>query len=1122
MRDTARTAVRLFLALTLAGVTVIGSTPNPARAGDVPIEQPVQLLQAAGETRTYVDQSGLEVWEVSDGWDLDLYLFRGGSPLNFAIDVDRNFGPVDGDGHPAPGNSLFGLTGRISLRAFDVDDDEPVVPEVDEVYINGFHIGTLSGADDQWSVNTFEFPLSHLRLPTAANPDGRNEFWVDIDTGGHSWAVRVDWAALRLTEDFVPLAFVHGFSSSGETWAEFRAYAAANSGLVPDDMVAPSHSSTNLESGSAEISGPIDDLILNSGSYHTNVIAHSYGGLVARLYAWDHPSRVDKLILIGVPNGGLEIADAVCLFKKSSGPTGPLYLFNLIIEQYGDCRGPENALYQLQTDYVRNVFNVQVPDRNGTEYSTITGLLPDEGRVYDLFPGADDGWVTLDSSEYLSRARVDHPGKHLSLAQLPLEHGALIQQPSDARPISVCELYGEQCAAGSSALRGAQVSQATDLAFAKFGGTQVPAGGSGSIDLQFEGASETSVVLISDHLDSITPTLPGATFESTILLGANILAATISAPADGQLQIANTGTDTASVIALVGLPVGRSLEVQAADSLVEPASPVGVTVLLTESGTGEVMTAEVLTPSGTLIPVVLTQTAPGSWTGTVTSTESGIHSVTAWVDGARPRYDSTLFTVSSGQAVLTGAFTERLDGAEDGLADDLVVSPEVTIAAAGRYRLSAELADGTGAIVASAGSVADLPQGTSSVDVKFTGRSIFDSGIDGPYRIVNVVLSRDGTGLVLEDRIDDLGPTLAYDHTSFDHFPIAFDLDGFSDEAVDLDADGIDDVLRVQGSVTVEVGGTYAVNARLLAPDRTEIVEFQTTTQLTAGANAFTLVFDGDAIAAAGKDGPYLVEDLSVYPTSDVDILGYLVSAHQTAAYTADQFRVTPPLAEITSSSARFYPPPPCDPCTQAIAEGTVILSATGTVSASSGTVSADYRLWGVPANGAPVLVADWASASATDGAFDSSSESIAVNDGRDNANYAAYDLDVRANAGGQSATATERVPIEHDTTAPTSSVAALPASTTSSPITITVTASDNWTGPGTFMTADLRYRYRKLTSNPWGAWTNWLPDSVPPFAFSFSFPNGKGYYEFYSIATDQSGNVEAPPAVADAKIQKK
>lgn len=73
-----------------------------------------------------VDQSGTEVWEVSDGWDLDQYLFRAGSPLNFAIDVDRGFGPVDADGHPTAGNALFGLTGRLTLRVFDVDDDAPV------------------------------------------------------------------------------------------------------------------------------------------------------------------------------------------------------------------------------------------------------------------------------------------------------------------------------------------------------------------------------------------------------------------------------------------------------------------------------------------------------------------------------------------------------------------------------------------------------------------------------------------------------------------------------------------------------------------------------------------------------------------------------------------------------------------------------------------------------------------------------------------------------------------------------------------------------------------------------------------------------------------------------------
>lgn len=82
--------------------------------------------------------------------------------------------------------------------------------------------------------------------------------------------------------------------------------------------------------------------------------------------------------------------------------------------------------------------------------------------------------------------------------------------------------------------------------------------------------------------------------------------------------------------------------------------------------------------------------------------------------------------------------------------------------------------------------------------------------------------------------------------------------------------------------------------------------------------------------------------------------------------------------------------------------------------------------------------------------------------------------------------------------------------------------ASDNWPAPNQVSVA-LVYRYRAKTSQPWGAWGNFFsPDYSVPYAFSFTFPNGKGYYEFYSIATDQSGNVEAPPATADAWIQKR
>lgn len=887
-------AVRAFLAPVLVFGSFAAWSAAPARGADEPREQPLQLLQASGETRTVPDQTGTLVRAVVDGWDLDQYLFRDASPLDFAIDVDDNFGPVDSAGHPVPGNALYGITGRITVRVFDVDDDAPSTPEVDHLYVNGELLGTLSGADNQWSINTFEFPLTNLRLPTTSNPDGQNDFHVDIDTTNSGWAVEVDWAELRLNEDSRPLAMIHGYTSSGGTWDSFKEYVDENSQSINvEDIITPTHSSTNIESSVAEVEPRINELLTSAGAHHLDVVAHSMGGLISRLYAWDNPSRVDKLIMIATPNGGTELADVVC-FLVDAGPFASAIWFGQVFDdQFGPCAGPQDAAFQLQTDYVRNVFNVQVRDRKGTEYWVIGGAIPEgEDRPFgfDAFPGADDGIVSLDSAQYLLMGRPDHPGKHRLLATLPLEHGALIQQGSEAMPRSVCELYGEQCAAQSMSLMQAQVAEPSDLVIREIDGTQVAPSGNGTVDLAFEGAAAATVVLISDHLDDITPTLSGATFAPGKLFETDVLVAQLASPADGQLQIANAGPETASVVAIVGVPAGRALDVTTSEILTDPSSSADITISLTDAGTDEIAAAQVAAPSGAVTTVTLIESAAGNWTGSFAPTEPGVHSVAAWVEGSRPRFDSTLFTVSSGVAQLTGAFSEQLEGAEDGLADALVIAPELTVSAAGRYRLAADLADASGAVIGSAGAVADVAQGTSAVDLEFDGRAIFEAGIDGPFRIVNVVLSRDDAGLTLEDQIGELGSTASYDHRAFDHFPILFDRASFVDSGVDANSDGIFESLQVDFSVNVEVAGTYALNARLLAPDGTEVAEAQSTPSLATGANALALRFDAESIAAAGLDGPYTVADLSLYPLANADQLGYLVTAHTTAAYTAAQF----------------------------------------------------------------------------------------------------------------------------------------------------------------------------------------------------------------------------------------
>lgn len=144
--------------------------------------------------------------------------------------------------------------------------------------------------------------------------------------------------------------------------------------------------------------------------------------------------------------------------------------------------------------------------------------------------------------------------------------------------------------------------------------------------------------------------------------------------------------------------------------------------------------------------------------------------------------------------------------------------------------------------------------------------------------------------LALEAQAADLGPTAAYSSADFAHFPVRFDLAGFEDTAVDTTGDGVFDELRVTGSADVDSAGSYAINAQLRGSDGTQVAEFQTVASLVSGPNSFTLTFDGEQIAAAGLDGPFAVEDLSVYSLTDPNAVGYLVTAHTTAAYTAAQF----------------------------------------------------------------------------------------------------------------------------------------------------------------------------------------------------------------------------------------
>jgi hypothetical protein len=93
------------------------------------------------------------------------------------------------------------------------------------------------------------------------------------------------------------------------------------------------------------------------------------------------------------------------------------------------------------------------------------------------------------------------------------------------------------------------------------------------------------------------------------------------------------------------------------------------------------------------------------------------------------------------------------------------------------------------------------------------------------------------------------------------------------------------------------------------------------------------------------------------------------------------------------------------------------------------------------------------------------------------------------------------------DSTAPQSTIELItPFWQVSSPITITVGVSDETSGKAT---CELFHRY-SADNSVWSSWVSAGTDDQNPWNWDFTFPDGEGYYQFFTTATDIAGNVES------------
>ncbi|HEY5515911.1 MAG TPA: PKD domain-containing protein, partial [Pengzhenrongella sp.] len=462
----------------------------------------------------------------------------------------------------------------------------------------------------------------------------------------------------------------------------------------------------------------------------------------------------------------------------------------------------------------------------------------------------------------------------------------LIDSGSEALPMALCHVMQEHPGCPLSYIFGLSAKFASVAAPEASPQTSVgpvgdvPAGATLTFPLDVAPGESASLAALVD--DGLELTIDGTPLEATQLFTVPAVGGRFTGPA--MLSVHNTTTTGLTFTTLMSVLSARGLSIDT-PTLVRPGEPLTVTGTLTGGLPGDVVEYAVSGTDGVVVSGALTPAGREQWTVTFPAPANGSYAITAAVTAAQTRVTTAPLIVSD-RGRFTGGFVESTEDPDgDGLIDTLDVTVPVDVMAAGDYRLAARLVDADGQPVAEAGTIGTLDAGAGTLTLKFDGREVFNSARTGPWRLVDAALSdADLNPLAIED----LGESGYSDPSGFEHDDVR--VDGFTDLGFDADGDGLFDSLQVSAQVSVDQPGYYAVNSKLVSADGTDVGRTQTTLYLGAGATTVTLPFDGATIGATGKDGPFIVRDLTIYPTSSPSGGVALVDAYTTGPYLSGQF----------------------------------------------------------------------------------------------------------------------------------------------------------------------------------------------------------------------------------------
>jgi len=322
-------------------------------------------------------------------------VFRSAGPIRFNIEITRYVGELNPDGTLKDAAALVaaGLlspTATLIMPGFDVDSgatpEPPTEPEIDRVFFNGEPIGTLSGENNAWKLNSFEIPIEKVKFAARAAPGSSpapvlNEVRIDIDTANvprEVWCTSMDWGALSF-KAMSPIVLVHGNNSNGGFFTRqgFTNHLQARQLLFDNSINMPTDT---IAANGARLNGLIPGIVKSYGVDSIHLVVHSKGGLDSREYlanyqpAHEQDFQILSYTSLSTPHNGSVAADVLVEYSAAVAVTSKLEFsgFPDYIEEVISATSLDTGTGNLTTSFLAG-FNAGNLSRlpSGTTFHTV-------------------------------------------------------------------------------------------------------------------------------------------------------------------------------------------------------------------------------------------------------------------------------------------------------------------------------------------------------------------------------------------------------------------------------------------------------------------------------------------------------------------------------------------------------------------------------------------------------------------------------------------------------------------------------------------------------------------------------------------------------------------------------